>query len=308
MHDVFVSYAREDRERARELAAALEAHGWSVWWDRKIVAGDTFDQTIEEQLDAARSVVVLWSEHSVESEWVRNEAGVAAQRDVLVPAMIDTVKLPLEFRLRHTVDLTDWSGDPGHGEFQSLCEAIAAKTRTPPPTPPPARFNWRAVRPIAAAAAAVFLIGIAAYAAWFAVWRDDDPAVDRLHVVKPTGSGAEEAGGQTNVPSIDLTGRWNAELRNTGQKQSFRISMDLETIDNRLIGTVHYPTGDGGIQDGDIEGNRIRFRTVHTPQFEDAPAEIRFDGQIVGETLELILQDAAGTARGTARRVGGPAQ
>jgi hypothetical protein len=84
--------------------------------------------------------------------------------------------------------------------------------------------------------------------------------------------------------------------------------MDLETIDNRLIGTVHYPTGDAGIQDGDIEGNRIRFRTVHTPQFEDAPAEIRFDGQIVGETLELILQDAAGTARGTARRVGGPAQ
>ena len=68
MTDVFLSYAREDRERASVLAAALEGQGWSVWWDRKIVAGETFDETIEDQLSTAKSVVVLWSEHSVGSE------------------------------------------------------------------------------------------------------------------------------------------------------------------------------------------------------------------------------------------------
>ena len=47
------------------LADALEGRGWSVWWDRKIIAGQTFDHTIEQQLEAAGSVVVLWSEHSV---------------------------------------------------------------------------------------------------------------------------------------------------------------------------------------------------------------------------------------------------
>ena len=82
MPDVFISYAREDRERARVLAEALQARGWSVWWDRKIVAGQTFDETIEQQLETAKSVVVLWSEHSIGSEWVRNEAGLASERDV----------------------------------------------------------------------------------------------------------------------------------------------------------------------------------------------------------------------------------
>ena len=81
MHDVFISYAREDRDRARVLADALVGRGWSVWWDWKIIAGQTFDHAIEQQLEAAGSVVVLWSEHWVASEWVRNEAAVAAERD-----------------------------------------------------------------------------------------------------------------------------------------------------------------------------------------------------------------------------------
>jgi hypothetical protein len=36
---MFISYAREDRDRARLLAEALQDRGWSLWWDRKIVAG-----------------------------------------------------------------------------------------------------------------------------------------------------------------------------------------------------------------------------------------------------------------------------
>ena len=81
MTDVFISYANEDRERARDLATALEARGWSVWWDRKIIAGQTFDQVIEHELDTAKCAVVLWSKHSVASEWVRNEAAAAANRE-----------------------------------------------------------------------------------------------------------------------------------------------------------------------------------------------------------------------------------
>ncbi len=39
MSDIFISYAREDREIAGRLAGALEAAGWSVWWDSKLRAG-----------------------------------------------------------------------------------------------------------------------------------------------------------------------------------------------------------------------------------------------------------------------------
>ena len=59
--DVFISYASADREQAGRLAHAFEALGWSVWWDRKIITGQVFDQAIEHELDTARSVVVLWS-------------------------------------------------------------------------------------------------------------------------------------------------------------------------------------------------------------------------------------------------------
>jgi hypothetical protein len=125
--DVFVSYAAEDRDRAAKLSTALIELGWSVWWDRRIIAGQTFDQVIEQELDAARSVVVLWSKHSIESEWVKNEAAAAAERDVLVPAAIDKVRLPLEFRRRQTADLTRWKGESAHGGFHALCEGLASK-------------------------------------------------------------------------------------------------------------------------------------------------------------------------------------
>jgi len=134
--DVFLSYSNEDRERAATLARSLEAAGWSVWWDRKIIAGHAFDETIERELETAKSVVVLWSKSSVTSEWVKNEAAAAAERDVLVPAVIERVKLPLEFRRKQTVDLADWTGGTLHDGFQGLCAGIADRVgRTAAPSP-----------------------------------------------------------------------------------------------------------------------------------------------------------------------------
>jgi hypothetical protein len=193
MPDVFISYAREDRDRARQLAEALQDRGWSVWWDRKIVAGEKFDRTIEQQLEAASSVVVLWSAHSIGSEWVRNEAGLASEREVLVPALIENVKQPLEFRRRQAADLTRWTGDPADPEFQALCDGITAKTRgavpieprgepAQPPTPPlqvrrDAR-DWRWV----AAAVGIVIAGGAGYGIW-RVATGGAPEVDEMRVV-----------------------------------------------------------------------------------------------------------------------------
>jgi hypothetical protein len=148
MTDIFISYAREDRARAARLASALEAFGWSVWWDRKIIAGQSFDEAIERELEAAKRILVLWSKDSINSEWVRNEAAVAAERGVLVPALIDPVKLPLEFRRRQTLDLIDWDGDPAHEGFRALCDAMEigsplVRDEAAVPGPSPARSRSR---------------------------------------------------------------------------------------------------------------------------------------------------------------------
>src|SRR6476646_1338402 len=107
-HDVFISYAKGDRSRAAELASVLKTKGWSVWWDRDILPGRTFDDVIEEALTGARSVVVLWS---VKSRWVRTEASAAAERDALVPALCEPAAIPLEFRRVEAADLTNWHGN-----------------------------------------------------------------------------------------------------------------------------------------------------------------------------------------------------
>lgn len=163
MADIFISYASEDRERARTLATALEAKSWSVWWDKKIIAGQTFDQVIEREIGTAKSVVVLWSRDSVLSEWVKNEAASAVEREKLVPALIDVVKLPLEFRRRQTVDLVGWNGDPAHEGFQSLCEGLSttitgATPRQSPTSPPPALRQARPWILVAIAALALALL------------------------------------------------------------------------------------------------------------------------------------------------------
>src|SRR5437899_2043766 len=95
MSDIFFSYATDDRLRTRRLVEALEAQGWSVWWDRTIPPGETFDSVIEKALDRARCVVVLWSKTSVSSDWVKTEAAEAARRRILVPVLIDDVAVPL---------------------------------------------------------------------------------------------------------------------------------------------------------------------------------------------------------------------
>ena len=74
MSDIFLSYDDVDRDRVRTLVGALEARGWSVWWDHRLAAGAAFSEVIERELEAAGSVIVAWTRTSVDSEWVRAEA------------------------------------------------------------------------------------------------------------------------------------------------------------------------------------------------------------------------------------------
>ena len=124
MADIFLSYKREDREKVRPLVGALQAQGWSVWWDTRIGAGETWDQVIETELAAARCVVVVWSKHSTESRWVRSEAHEGLERECLVPVVIEGAKPPLAFKLVQSTDLTHWRGDPSATVFAMIAEGV----------------------------------------------------------------------------------------------------------------------------------------------------------------------------------------
>jgi TIR domain len=129
MSDIFISYAREDRNKAKAFAELFQQQDWSVWWDRNIPPGRSFDEVIEEALGAAKCVVVLWSKNSASSDWVKGEAAEALQRKILVPVRIEAANVPLEFRRLQTVDLSDWKGDAEHPELGRFLEAVAANIK-----------------------------------------------------------------------------------------------------------------------------------------------------------------------------------
>jgi TIR domain len=139
--DIVVSYASEDRDRILPLVQALEATGWTIFWDRTILAGTTWRQIIDAEIKACRSVLVVWTHKSVNSEWVIEEAEIGKQKNVLVPVLLDEVAPPLGFRAIQAANLVGWNGNNSAPSFASLIAAIekilGRAVVMPPPQPQP---------------------------------------------------------------------------------------------------------------------------------------------------------------------------
>jgi formylglycine-generating enzyme required for sulfatase activity len=125
MADIFISYASEDREAARPLADALAGQGWSVFWDRTIPPGRTWRQVVGAALTEARCVVVMWSEASIHSTWVQEEADDGRERGVLIPILIEPVRPPIGFRSLQAADLSGWEGNAADVGFKVLIGALS---------------------------------------------------------------------------------------------------------------------------------------------------------------------------------------
>lgn len=108
--EVFFSYARADQAHARDIAEQAQAGGFSVWWDHALLPGEEFSDVIEQALDAASAVIVLWSDASRASHWVRDEAAVGRDRNRLVPIVLSGTP-PLGFRQVHTLNFSALNSD-----------------------------------------------------------------------------------------------------------------------------------------------------------------------------------------------------
>ena len=106
---IFISYSKADPEPTRELADFLTAQGYSVWWDTNLTSGEVFREVIDRELAAADAVIVIWTAHSVASNWVVSEADDAARRGKLITVRaqdLEPWRIPKPYNTYHT-DLVD---------------------------------------------------------------------------------------------------------------------------------------------------------------------------------------------------------
>jgi TolB-like protein len=122
--DIFLSYSREDQATARRFAQALEAEGFSVWWDQTLNPGEDYDSVTENALLGSKAVVVLWSKQSVGSRWVRAEATLADRAGKLLPVMIESCSRPIMFELKQTSDLSHWEGDRNDPVWRAYASGV----------------------------------------------------------------------------------------------------------------------------------------------------------------------------------------
>jgi hypothetical protein len=142
--DIFLSYKSEDRAQTGVFAAALQAEGFTVWWDPVLRTGETYDETIERELRAAHVIVVLWTPRSVVSRWVRAEATIADRRGALAPVMLEPCERPIAFELVQTADLIEWSGNKSDPRWRALVDELKprvaqarGRAQSPNAAPPP---------------------------------------------------------------------------------------------------------------------------------------------------------------------------
>jgi len=160
MSEIFISYKREDQARVARLVRALERAALSASWDRSLAGGENWRTQIQNALNAAKCVIVVWTHESVgpAGDFVRDEAEQAKRRGVLVPIMLDKVDPPLGFGEIQTIDLRHWKGSSRDPFFKDLTAAVTAKLegRAVPPAKGPMKRLIRRLTYSGFASAMVF--------------------------------------------------------------------------------------------------------------------------------------------------------
>ena len=203
MVDVFISYSRENKARVADIAAAVTAAGYDVWWDAELPPHRSYGDVITEKIGSAKAAIVVWSQASAASEWVRAEADVARNQKKLVQTAIDDVMPPLPFNQIQFADLSDWRGEPDHRgwskvlmSLEELCGREAAPVAAPHPVPPrPAPVETYAPPPAQKSSVLPWaLLGLAVIAVALLAWKLLQPAPEPATASAPAEAVATTSG------------------------------------------------------------------------------------------------------------------
>ncbi len=212
----FLSYARADQARATQIAEALKAAGLDVWWDSLIEGGAAFAKSIEAALESCDAVVVAWSQASITSDWVLDEATKGRELRKLVPVSLDGTLPPMGFRQYNAIDLSGWQGQAAATEIANVVRGIKAAASqalhgSAASTPAVLSTTRLTRRHVLAAAVGTALAGAAGLVAW------------RQGLI---GSGVDASGNSVAVlPFINLSGDESQAYFSDGLSEELRATL-----------------------------------------------------------------------------------
>jgi TolB-like protein len=266
MSDVFLSYKAEDLPRVEPLVAALEADGLSVWWDARLTAGSEWREDIQEQLDGAGCVIVVWSKRSVgpEGRFVRDEASRAQRRGAYLPIRIDKVEPPLGFGELQVTSLQGWKGDRNDARYHRLVSAVRSVIAGELPSPALAPTRGPAVsRRTALIGGGAAALGVAALGGWA--------------VFKPGRANAASSSIAV-MPFANLSGDPRQAYFSSGISEELRSALSrLEGL--KVAGRISSEALSG--EDARTAARRLRVANILTGSVRRAPGVIRITSQLV---------------------------
>jgi TIR domain len=164
--DVFISYSKARPRVTKQLSAFLESEGFSVWWDTELKPNQVFSREIDARLNAAKAVIIIWTPHSIESDWVRAEAEHARRQHKLINTRTPNVKpedIPKPFNQTHVVEVGDRAAI-----VAALEELGVVRARTVAPAQRTIAQKRVSRRPIVVAVSVVLslILAAAAYIMW----------------------------------------------------------------------------------------------------------------------------------------------
>ncbi|MEO7365603.1 MAG: TIR domain-containing protein [Sphingomicrobium sp.] len=314
MSDVFVSYKAEDRRRVRSLVEALEADGYSVWWDEQIGGGAAWRQAIEVELNAAKCVIVAWSKRSVGAEgtFVQDEAARAQHRHVYVPVTIDKVQVPLGFGEMQALPLTGWKGDRSEPRYQAVLAAIRRVGGEASATAPRQLPQTAVSRRTMVAGGAVAAAAVAGSGAWYFL-KPSSGASDSIAVLPfenlsrdpdqayfSDGIAEELRGALASLAGLKVVGRTSSEAVKSDDAETAARKLNVANI---LIGSVRQSSSTIRVAAQLIDGsNGLEHWSQSYDRVPGDAIKIQTD---IAESVARALSITIGTAARRAITVGG---
>ena len=81
-HSCFISYSSKDQEVAERLYTDLQDNGVRCWFaPEDLKTGEKFWHRIDESIRLYDKLLIVLSQHSVESEWVEREVVAALEKE-----------------------------------------------------------------------------------------------------------------------------------------------------------------------------------------------------------------------------------